>query len=351
MKFKKITKRFALALGLIALALGMAACQSKQNSSPAKQNIIDMTGKKVTVSKKVNRLADLWHANNQIVLMLGGQKKIVATTPMIKKQGWFNLVDPQIKKAASPTTGQDIQIEELLKTKPDLVIAADPGQVKQARNAKLPTLNLMFQNFAGLKKSVSLTGKILGSKESKMAKRYNSLLDQNLQEVKQKTRKSENKPRVLHIVDSQDLYKVDGRKTIVDEWIKAAGAQNAVKATGNMITLNSEEIIKNNPQVIIIGQTSTAKARKLVRNNSVLKQTAAAKNNRVYGNPQGCFPWDRYSGEEALQVLWAAKLFHPNDFRKLNLVKRTQAFYQEFYHFRLSSAQAKRILTGEMPRQ
>ena len=54
-----------------------------------------------------------------------------------------------------------------------------------------------------------------------------------------------------------------------------------------------------------------------------------SKNNRIYANPTGTFPWDRYSAEEALQILWAAQLFHPEQFKDLNMVEKTQAFYKK----------------------
>ena len=38
----------------------------------------------------------------------------------------------------------------------------------------------------------------------------------------------------------------------------------------------------------------------------------AVNNNDVYANPLGVFPWDRYSCEGKLQVLWAAQKLSPS---------------------------------------
>ena len=83
-----------------------------------------MTGEKVKIPKKINRVADLWHANNQVVLLLGGQSKLVATTPLVKKQHWFTVVDPKIAKVAAPLVGNQIQVEELVKTSANKGISA-----------------------------------------------------------------------------------------------------------------------------------------------------------------------------------------------------------------------------------
>ena len=155
----RFKKALTVALAAGALAFGIGGANAHAAST---RTVTDMTGKKVKIPKHVKRVADLWHANNQVVLLLGGQKKLVATTPLIKQQAWFKQVDPSISKVTAPFSGQDIQIESLVKTKPDVVIAADPAQVKEARQAKLPTVNAMYQDFAGLKKSVRLTAKVLG---------------------------------------------------------------------------------------------------------------------------------------------------------------------------------------------
>lgn len=75
---------------LAALALLLASPAVKASST---RTVKDMDGQTVRIPRHVRRLADLWHANNQVVLLLDGQKKLVATTPLIKKQSWFTTVD------------------------------------------------------------------------------------------------------------------------------------------------------------------------------------------------------------------------------------------------------------------
>lgn len=336
-------------LGVLGLLLGvLTGCGQKQSTKQAAtRTVTDMSGKTVKLPKNVTRVADLWHANNQVVLLLGGQKKLVATTQMIKQSPWFKTVYPDIKKVTAPFAGQDVQIETLLKTKPDVAIASDPGQIKQARNAKLPTVNAMYQSFGGLRRSVNLTAQVLGGNAPKVAARYQKTLTANLNLVKAGLKGVNSRPKVLHIVNSTNLNVVDGRNTIVNQWIDAAGGQNALQQKGNMISVTTEQLAKSNPNVIIVGSTTTAKARKVLQSNPVLRQLRAVREGHVYGNPQGTFPWDRYSAEEALQVLWAAKKLHPRQFQAMNMIKQTQEFYQTYYHYQLSNDQAKRMLASQ----
>ncbi|GAF35503.1 ABC transporter substrate-binding protein [Lentilactobacillus farraginis] len=346
---KKMIIRIILLIGMVISVVGLSSCHSRSATTVPTRTVVDMTGKKVKIPQKVTRVADLWHANNQVVLLLGGQQKLVATTELIKAQPWFTKIDPEIKKAVSPFSGADIQSEALIKTKPDVVISADSGQLKIANNAKLPAVNAMYQDFSGLKRSIKLTATILGGEAPKIAKSYNKTLDHNLAVVKKQLTGQYQRPRILHIVNPTNLNQVDGRKTIVDQWIRAAGGTNALKQTGNMISVTTEQLIKADPTIIIVGNTSSANALKVLRRNPAFSQLTAVKRGRVYGNPQGTFPWDRYSAEEALQVLWAAKLFHPNRFKQLNLVTQTQAFYKRYYHYQLSIHDAKLILAGKNP--
>lgn len=337
-------KRKLLAvIGLIALLSGLALPVEASST----RTVQDMTGQKVKIPVKVKRVADLWHANNQVVLLLGGQKKLVATTPLVKHQYWFTVVDPSIKKVVAPLAGNQLQVEELVKAKPDVVIAADQAQIKAAKQAKLPVVNAMYHDFAGLKDSVAMTAKILGGDAPRIAQQYNQELTDNISLVKHRVSNRKNTPTVLHIVNANDLTKVDGRKTIVDEWIKIAGGKNVITKTGNQLSITAEELVKANPDVIIVGSTTSAHARKVLRADKQLSKLTAVRQNKVYGNPQGTFPWDRYSAEEALQVLWAAKLLHPQAMQDIDLPQKVQQFYQRYYHYHLTTAQANKILAGK----
>ena len=56
--------------------------------------IKDISGDIVKVLANIEKIATLWCANNQIVLILGGADKMVATTDLIKNNKWFSHVYP-----------------------------------------------------------------------------------------------------------------------------------------------------------------------------------------------------------------------------------------------------------------
>ncbi|WP_334328564.1 ABC transporter substrate-binding protein [Companilactobacillus sp. HBUAS59699] len=336
---------------IIILMLGLLVFFGSSISVQASSThtIRDNTGAPVKVPKKINRVADLWHANNPIFLMLGGEDKLVATTKLTHDNALLTQLYPKVKKQAVPFNGEDFQMEELIKQKPDVVISSDVSQISELKKAKIPAVNSMFQDYKGLKKTMNLTAEVIGTKAAKhRAKKYNKKLDADIKSVKKKVSKAKSKPSVLHIVNTSDLTKVDGRNTIVDEWLKIAGGKNAIKTDGNMISVSAEEIIKANPDIIIIGGTTDKKALKLLKKDSRFKSLKAVKNKKVYGNPTGIFMLDRYSAEEDLQIWWAAKKFHPELMKDVNLNSKFKSFYKEFFNHKFSNKQISQIINGEV---
>lgn len=310
------------------------------------RDVKDISGNVVKVPVNVEKIATLWYANNQIVLMLVGADKIVATTDLIKNNKWFAHIYPRISSIPNGVNGN-----KLVKLNPDIVIAADKNNKEELLKNGFTVLYPSFTNHADMKKSISIMAEVIGGDAPKIAKKFNEYFDGNLKRVLSKTDKiaEVDRPKVLHIADGKNLLKVDGTNTIIDEWIRVAGSQNAVSKAGNMLELNAEEIININPDVIIIGRAKAPEILKKLYENQVYVGTNAVKNKKVYVNPAGVFSWDRYGAEGALQILWAAKTLHPELFKDINIEAETKKFYKEFLHYDLSDKEVGYILNGLDP--
>ncbi|MDO4878959.1 MAG: ABC transporter substrate-binding protein [Neisseria sp.] len=313
----------------------------------------DIKGRKIELAEQVNRIADLWHANNQVVLLLGGADKLVATTDVIRSNPWFAEVFPKIKTVPALTNGQSVQMEALLAVRPDAVLMSNATMRQQVEKAGMKAVLVGFQDFEGLKKTVRITAAVIGGNAPKTAETYIAELDGNIRYVAERVKNipENRRPTVLHITGSTNLTEVDGGSSMIGEWIRLAGGRSVLTNTGNKATVSLEEIIKADPEIIIVGsgRTSGGKGIEAIKKNPAWQSLRAVKNGRLYANPSGTFPWDRYSTEEALQILWAAKLFHPEQFKDLDMAAKTQAFYKKYYNYNLSRANAERILAGQPP--
>lgn len=348
-------KRIVLVLLVIMAAIFMLSGCGTENASQGKESdtriVTDIDGTDVTIPKNITKIADLWHANNQVVLMLGGADTLVSTTKNVQGLPWFAKVYPRIMEIPAPVKGTDVQMEEIQKVKPQVVLASNKNQIEMARNAGISAVRVNFTDYEGLRKTVTITADVLGGKAPEIAKQYIQYLDDKIKFAEDRTKNIADTdcPSVLHIVGGDNLLKVDGDKTIINEWIRYAGGKNAITANGPQIVVTMEEIIKADPDIIIIGGTQSRKGIEQIMNDPQWASLKAVQNGRVYSNPVGTFNWDRYSAESVLQILWAAKIIHPELFSDVNLVKETQDFYKTFLHYDLSAENAERIINGDGP--
>jgi len=212
--FRQPVKTLAAALLGAALALTPAHARS----------VRDIKGNTVEIPNQVNRIADLWPANNQVVLLLGGADKLVGTVEAIQQRPWYAKVYPRIKKVPALSNGTTVQSEALLAAHPDVVLLSQPAMQQQVQRAGLKTVLVNFQNYDGLKKTVSITADVIGGNAPQIAKQYNAELDANIRFVSERTKNipDAQKPLVLHISDGSNLRKIDGGRSIVGDWIRIA---------------------------------------------------------------------------------------------------------------------------------
>lgn len=329
---------------------------SAQASNQQKQTITDDAGKKVEIPANIQRIADSWPAHNEVLAMLGAGDKIVATVHTPESRPWLYKVDPGMYKAVN-TFNPNINLEELVKTKPDIAfVPVGDKNADKISQLGIPVVQLIFTNFDSLEKCFQLTGDILGPTGKQKAQEYNNYLNSKLKMVTDITSKipENQRPKVLHLTSISPNI-VDGGNTIINSWIEAAGGVNAAASVkGSFKEVSMEQILKWNPDVIILGTGNTGlgcKNADLLKTDPQWKNIKAVKDGRVYVNPNGAFMWDRYGAEEALQIQWAAKTLHPDKFANLDMNQITRDFYKEFFNYNLTVDEANRILTGQNPAQ
>jgi iron complex transport system substrate-binding protein len=345
----KIVLISLLLTGIICVPVVFGA-QTGPSSQGATETITDMAGNSVEIPANIERVADLWHAHNEVMLMLGAGDKIVATTSNIKSMPYFKKVYPRINDVPAAQTGTgagDISIESLISSKPDIVILSSVTNETQDKltSAGMPVVIMMFNNFDDLKKAFLLSGSILGDSEKKKADEYISYLDSKLSGIKDISSKipADKKLSVVHIQSLEPL-KIDGSNTIIDSWINVAGGVNAAAkdVKGNMQAVTFEQLQAMNPDVIIIG--GTMKDKDTVMNDPKWQALKAVQDGKVYINPKGVFPWDRYGAEEALQIQWAAKTLYPDQFANIDIKDELKKFYKDYFDYSLTDDDIEGIL-------
>jgi len=340
-------------LGTVVAAL--AQSPSSPVAAPVTRQITDAAGRVVSIPATVNRVADPWHANNALVLMLGGADKLVATTSQARDQPWFRRLYPRIDRVpAAFNAAGEVNIETLVGVHPDVILMAYGGTLPHWMDAvesyHIPVVMLPNDSLEGLKTTVRMTGEVLGERESRVAAEYIRYLDDNIRKVTQITSKlaPSERPKVLHTA-TPGILTVDGRRSIIDDWINVAGGVNAADVVGLGRPVTMEQVAVWNPDVIIVGTAPNQQNRQAILDDPRWREIKAVRDGKVFANPSGAYLWDRHSAEAALQVLWAAKLLHPARFADLDVNRETQQFYARFFHHVLNEAELGSLMNATAP--
>lgn len=354
-------KKFLVAITIISMFALFSACGKNNDktvtaSDNQTKNVVDISGKKVEVPKKINKIATAWDDFNSSVLVCGDGNKIVQTANVPGAAPWLYKVFPSMKKA-KVTFGSSFNVEDLMKNKPDIVYVYEKSSIKQKLiDSGIPTVAVRVMSFKDLKKSMLITGESLGGDSLKRAKEYNKYFQDKINEIKSVTDTipKDKKPKVLHLQGTISPIVCDGSQSTIDDWITTAGGVNAAQEIiGTVKQISMEQVIKWNPDIIVLGTSGDNGIHTEVNkiyNDPKWKDISAVKNHRIYVNPNGMYMWDRNCPEEALQIQWAAKTFWPELFKKLDVVKETKAFYKKFFNYKLSDEDAERILKAEPPK-
>lgn len=348
-----MNKKLLIVLMILVLALSVVGCGTQTSSkaanpTPTTRDYTDMDGTVVKLPTEVKTVVDLWAANNQVLTLLGVADRLVGTTSGAQTPEWMLKINPNITKLPSLINGNDINKEELLKVKPDLIILNDRG-VESARATGIPAVNLKFSDYNGLKTMIIKTAELFGEKQITIAKKFNDYFDGNLKKVRDvvATIPESERKKIYYARNDTNMLTTDGAKTMADEWISLIGCKNvaATAVEGFGKTISIEHIAAENPDVIILMDIKDPAAlRNSLFNDSKWSKIKAVQNHQVYINPSGVFYWDRYSAEEAMQVLWIAKTVYPQYFKDLDMVKETKDFYKNFFYYDLTDAEANDIL-------
>jgi iron complex transport system substrate-binding protein len=299
-------------------------------------------------AEEAPRIADLWFAHNEVTAMLGASDRVVATVARPDAYPWLYRMSPALSGAKVFPAGAP-EPETLLATGASLVFIPSDVSPEPARAVGLKVFDVSFSDTRTMGISLDTTAEVLGTERARTAVAdYKAHLAEILRRVGSRVDglPDDKRPRVLHLASIEPL-RADGAETIIDEWIRRAGGRNAADGlVGNLKNVSLEQLIKWQPDLIIVGGNNKA----LPTSGGGWEALNAVREGRVLRNPMGVFNWDRYSTEFALQVLWTAKAIHPQQFADVDLPQEVRSFYKRHFGYDVSDDDANRILSALPPK-
>lgn len=357
---RKHNRFIATVLAFIMCTFLLTACGStpSQQSSSADSSanksgtrtVTDMSGVEVEIPMEVNTYVESWFAHNEVDLMLDKAEGMLITCASPERFQWMYAICPNFYKAASTEFSTDMNLEEIIAAKPDVVFGSNDDYREMFNNAGIPFINCMFSTYDELKQSVKLTAEVFGDDAVKIADDYIAYLDERTAWVAERTA-SISEDQKLSVAHGSSVYELnfDGANTIIDEWIKFSGGKNAAaqEVEGNLKNINIEQVMAWNPDVLITGNPKSEVDK--IMSDPAWSKLSAVKNKKVYSNPKGAFAWDRYGVDAALQPQWCAQILYPDLFTDFSIKDEVKKFYSKFLGYELSDKEAQMILDCETP--
>jgi iron complex transport system substrate-binding protein len=312
-----IKKQIAIVALLIILITAMSGCTDTGNntsnttSSKYPLNITDDYGRIITINKAPERIVSLTPVNTEILFALGLGDKVVGVTD------YCNYPE-EAKNKTKVGDIVNVNPEQVAAVNPDIIFAG--SLTKKETAEKLDAMGYKTiahdpRNQSGIRNSIMLIAKACGAEDN--ATRLLASMDARAKKITDVTSSLDEskKPKVLVVVWHDPIY-VAGSNCYGDDIVKLAGGINAASEVNDYGVMNTEAIIKANPDVIIvtIGEGMEVPY-DYFKNASEpwMKDISAIKNGRVYKIDSDTISRAGPRFPYALEAM--AKAIHPNLFK------------------------------------
>lgn len=357
------TLALAALLTLTACSAGGPATSSGSGSVPAASqsgatHVVDDELGQITVPAESKRIATTAPAYTTAVLLLGGADKLVALEDNYGKNEWIKGKYPQLANLPVVFSGNEVNMEELTKQDPDLVIYASrygENNLKQLQDLGIATVSSpkgsdkQGNKIDQLRARQVYLGEVIGGVQLDKAKKYSEEYLAIRSEIEAKTASipETERPTVVQLSGAGDSLQANNGSAIGQELITLAGGVNAgAGATGEskgpsgQTKIDPEQLLSWNPELLLVDST---KIRDSIKSDPVLSGLKAVQNNNIIVIPNGAMAWAYNGPEEYLNMYFFAKAVHPELFKDVDMEARTKAFYKEYFGFDLTDDDVKHL--------
>ena len=349
--------RIALTAGVLVLMLALVlalvpGCGGGEEATTETITIIDQTNKAVEIPKNVNRIVTLPIPFPAVFYAVAGSgEKIVGIHPTSMsavESSILGVMAPELKNASTAfvKTKFEVNVEELLKLKPDVVVqwAWMDKEIEKMEAVGIPVIGITYGSQEDLNGWIRIIGQMLGmeDKAAELLAYHHDTID----EISAITEDipMENRPKSLYFYD--ETIRTTGEGTYNDFWIETTGGINVADEIQGWGNVNMEQVLAWNPDFIYVGNFAPLQPEDLLENKiegqdwSVVE---AVKKGQVYKIPLGGYRWDPPNAESPLMLRWLAVKHHPDLF-DYNIEQEIRNFCSRFYGYDVSDEEIKEIL-------
>lgn len=237
--------------------------------------VSDFQGRSVSVPKRPERIVSIGPSNTEFLFALGLGDRVVGVDDFSD--------EPAAAKSKAKVGGVKVDLEKVASLRPDLILTVkfSDGTIDRLATSGAAVLVVDPQSLADVAKTALLLGQATGTDGKALA----AGITRSLDSVRERTAKAATRPRVFHEVDATDPAKpyTVGPGSFIHELIELAGGVNiAAKATSPYPQLSAEELVRSDPEVIVLGDADYGVTAEQVAVRPGWAGLAAVKAKRVH---------------------------------------------------------------------
>lgn len=209
--------------------------------------IEDMAGREITFDKVPEKMVALLASDVEILYRLGVEEKIIAV-------GEFCNYPSEALEKEKITTGESLNIEQIVALQPDVVIIGKMAQTKD-QNKKLEDAGIKVfvtdaNSIEETYQSIDLLGKISGKSEE--ATKLIDDMKSDIQTIRNKaSEKASNKTIYFEVSPLVYGLWTTGKDTYMQELCDIVGAKNIFSDVTGWTEVSEEQVIDRNPDYIL----------------------------------------------------------------------------------------------------
>ena len=236
--------------------------------------VTDFQNRSVTVPRRPERMVSIGPSITEFLFALGAGPRVVGVDDYSD--------EPAAASQVEKVGGIKVNFEKVVSLKPDLVLSVkfSDGTIEKLASAGLLVLVVDPQSAGDVARTAILLGRAVGSDGDTMARDIQKRID----DVRAKTAAAATKPRVYHEIDASDPTKIFtvGPGSYIHDLIEIAGGQNiAARATGAYPQLSAEEILRSDPEIIVLAAADYSAKPDQVAARAGWSALTAVKNKRI----------------------------------------------------------------------
>lgn len=283
---KQCIKLFAVVTAFCMIFV--SGCSKQQTASSDEYEVVDYQGTVVHFKEKPKRIVTTTKGTDTIVLGLVKPDRMIACDRNLDDPNSSNMLE--LVKGI-PNRVHLPKLEELIVLQPDLVIAADWGDLDYVQSIRDMGINVVVihgaKNLADVKDNIKLISAALG--EPDKGQQLISMMEERLNALKEKVDRLVPQDQRQRVVLISRVAYYGGKDCIYDDACQWAGVINGLSEAGlhRGTKLTKEMILKIDPDVLFLPSYSVRGLadKQTFRDNYIkdpsLQHVKAIKNGRV----------------------------------------------------------------------